>query len=144
MIISLFYRNIKIIYYSSIFNFSRSFFLIFNRLPPYFTTPIFSRLIFIYRYILIFYKTFYLIARPFYFLVLILSLIKKLRRAILLSASIVTSNIITLYETDTLIGFLLFYAQVVRLGRAFINFFKDFITAFPPTQKKRKTLFFLR
>ena len=69
---------------------------------------------------------------------------EKLRRAITSSSAALESGSLTLYEADTLAGFLSFCSQVVRLGRAFMSSLWEFISTFPPTQGKRRIPFFLR
>ena len=46
---------------------------------------------------------------------------EKLRRTIAASAAALESSSLTLYEADSLTGFLSFCSQVVRLGRAFTS-----------------------
>ena len=69
---------------------------------------------------------------------------EKLRRAIAASAAALESGSLTLSEADSLAGFLSFCSQVIRLGRAFMSSLWEFISAFPPTQGKRRIPFFLR
>ena len=69
---------------------------------------------------------------------------EKLHRAISSSSAALESGSLTLLEADTLAGFLSFCSQVVRLGRAFMSSLWEFISAFPPTQGRRRIPFFLR
>ena len=69
---------------------------------------------------------------------------KKLRRALSSAAAALKADTLSLHETDTLAGFLSFYNRVVRLGRVFMSSIWEFISAFPPTQGKRRLPFFLR
>ena len=57
---------------------------------------------------------------------------KKLRRALSFAAIALKTDILSLYEADTLAGFLSFYSRVVRLERAFMSSIWEFISAFPP------------
>ena len=55
---------------------------------------------------------------------------EKLRRTFFSAVVALKVGILSLYEADTLAGFLFFYSRVVRLGRVFISSIWEFILVF--------------